>query len=324
MANYQFSSDLVADILFRAGEQTDGTSDFAAVALQYLNRAYQALLMGGSEVDPEINEDWWWARKHPPGVINLSPAYDTGTVSATNDNVTLTLSAAPAYSLAGYFFRANGHPDIFRVSAHTAASTSVTLDAAYTGPTDAALTFKFFKAEYDLASDMVRVIAPMRVYQGAYTEVDGTELMSLERDWPLNLIESGPPTQFAFVTETKVRFNTYGPLTSASVPNSIRLEYDYVYRPADLTNSGSEEPIVPWQYRKLLADIAVTLLFVDKNDDRAAAVSQLAKKGLQAMEKEQRSRMINYSRSNGLISPRLNQESRLRRPLRTDSGFIIG
>jgi hypothetical protein len=147
--------------------------------------------------------------------------------------------------------------------------------------------------------------------------------MSLERDAPLQLIQSGPPQRFAFVTETKVRFDTFGPLSTTS-PNLIRLEYDYIYRPADLTNAANEEPIVPRQYRKLLADIALTFLFVDKNDDRASSVSGLAKKGVQSMENEQRSRMINYSRSNGLISPRLNQESRLRRPLRTDSGFIIG
>lgn len=324
MANYQFSSDLVADILFRAGESTDGTSDFAAVALQYLNRAYQALLMGGGEIDPECNEDWWWARKHPPGVVNLTGGYITGTISVTNNSVSGTLSTPPAFSVAGYFLQVGTHPDIFRVAAHTGGAGAITLDAAYTGTTDGAASLRLFKAEYDLAADMVRVVAPMRIYQGGYAEVDGVELMSLERDCPLQLIQSGPPQQFAFVTETKVRFNAYGPISTTSVPNMIRVEYDYIYRPADLTNSGSEEPIVPRQYRKLLADIAVTFLFVDKNDDRASSVSGLAKKGLQAMVKEQRSRMINYSRTNGLISPRLNQESRLRRPLRTDSGFIIG
>lgn len=324
MANYQYTSDLLADILFRAGEETNGSSDFNAVALQYLNRAYQALVMGGSEIDPEANEDWWWAKKHPPGVLNLLPVYDAGTVSVTNNSDAITLSVAPAYSAAQYFFQAGTHPDIFRTIAHTASSTNITLDAAYTGPTNAALPYKLFKAEYELASDLIRAIAPMRVYQGSYSEVDGVELMSLERDWPLNMIQSGPPVEFAFVTETKVRFNTYGPTSTAS-PNLIRLEYDYIYRPADLTNSSAtEEPIVPRQYRKLLADIALTFLFVDKNDDRASSVSGLAKKGLQAMTNEQRSRMINYSRSAGLITPRLNQESRLRRPLRTDSGFIIG
>ena len=80
MANYTFSSDLVNDILFRAGEPIDGTSDFDSVALQYLNRAYQSVWSGGSEILPQINEQWWWLRKDDQGVLTLNPVIDTGTV----------------------------------------------------------------------------------------------------------------------------------------------------------------------------------------------------------------------------------------------------
>lgn len=323
MANYQFSADLIADILFRAGEPTDGTSDFDAVALQYLNRAYQALVLGGGEVDPEINEDWWWARKHPPGVLNLTPEITTGTISATNNSTSATLTSAPTPSVAGYFLRIGDHPDIFRISAHTAATTALTLDAAFTGETISGATYSLFRSEYDLASDVLRVVSPMRIYQGRLCEVDGVELMSLERDYPLREIQAGPPLQFALVTESKVRFSHFGPASDLA-PNMIRVEYDYTYRPADLTDSGSEEPIVPRNYRKLLCDIALTFLFVDKNDDRAPSVSGLAKKGLQAMFKEQRSRMVNYSRNYGALYPRPEKRTSFRHPLRTDSGFILG
>lgn len=323
MANYQFSADLIADILFRAGEPTDGTSDFDAIALKYLNRAYQALVMGGGEVDSDINEDWWWARKHPPGVLNLIPEITLGTLTATNNSTSITFTNAPAASVVGYFIRIGDHPDLFRIATHTAAATAATLDAAFTGTTGASQTFHLFKAEYDLASDVVRVISPMRIYQGTLSEVDGTELMSLERDHPLREIQAGAPLQFALVTERKIRFSHYGP-ASDTTPNMIRVEYDYIYRPADLTDSGSEEPIVPLNYRKLLTDIALTFLFVDKNDDRASSVSGLAKKGLQAMENEQRSRMVNYSRNYGTLYPRPEKRTSFRHPLRTDSGFIIG
>jgi len=323
MANYQFSADLVSDILFRAGEMTDGSSDFSGVALQYLNRAYQALILGGGEVSPENNEDWWWAKKQPPGVINMTSAIDTGTLTATNNSTAITFSSAPAVSVAGYFIRMTGHPDIFRIAAHTAATTSATLDSVFTGTSGAGQAFTCFKTEYDLPADCIRVMAPMRIYQGDVDEVEGVELSILERDWPMAQIQSGPPSQFAYATETKLRFNTYGP-RALSTPNMIRLEFDYIYRPADLTNSGSEEPIVPRMYRKLLADIAVTFLFLDKNDDRAGAVSQVATDGIRAMVREQRSRMINYGRKTGKIITRPEQTARLRRPLRTDSGVIIG
>lgn len=325
MANLTFTSDLLADILFRAGEPTSGTSDFNAVALIYLNRAYQALVMGGGEVDAEINEDWWWAKKQPPGVINLESSYTSGTVSVTNNSASITLSAVVAGSRAGWFFRVEGHSDIFRVIAHTGGTAAMTLDAPFTGSTNAATTYRLFKAEYDLASDVLKVMSPMRVYQGTLSEVDGVELMALERDWPLRDINAGPPLQFALSTESKVRFSHYGPPDTTSVPNLIRLEYDYIARPPDLTSPGTtEEPIVPKQYRKILSDIALTFLFVDKNDDRASMVSGLAKKGLNAMMNEQRSRMVRYSRTFGKLNPRPGQMTTWRHPLRTESGFILG
>lgn len=323
MANYTFSQDLVNDILFRAGEGTDGSSDFQAVALQYLNRAYQALVNGGSEIDPNVQEDWWWARKDPPGVLNLVASITTGTVNVTNNSTSITFSSAPAISVAGYFFRVNDQPDVFRIASHTAASTSATLDAAYTGPNAAAAAFKLFKTEYTLPADLIRIISPMRIYQGVEAEVDGVELTALERNWPIREIESGPPTQFAMVGETKLRFNKYGPVSGAT-PNMIRVEFDYIYRPLDLTNSASEEPVVPRQYRRMLADIAVVFLFVDKNDDRASPISQVAKQGLQAMANEQRKRMVNYSRNYGRILARQERTNKHNRPLRTDSGVIIG
>lgn len=322
MANYKYSSDLVADILFRAGESSNGSSDFDAVALQYLNRAYQALVMGGGEVDSECNEDWWWARKYPPGVLNLTPSLIDGTATVTNGSVSITLSSPPSFAATNYFFQTTDHPDIFRTALHLPFGSSVTLDAAYTG-SSGTKSYRLFKAEYDIAADSIRVIAPMRVYQNSASEIDGVELSSLERDCPLSHIESGTPSQFAFITESKVRFNRFGPLANTS-PNLIRVEYDYVYRPDDLTGGTTEEPIVPRQYRKLLADIALTFLFVDKNDDRAVLIASLAKKGLQAMVREQRSRMINYSRSLGTITPRLNKSSKYVRPLRTENGTIIG
>lgn len=325
MANYQFSADLVNDILYRAGEGTDGSSDFQAVALQYLNRAYQSLVLGGSEIKPDCNEDWWWARKYPPGVINILSEITAGTVTCTNNSTAITFSSAPASSVAGYFFKIGNpnHPDVFRIAAHTGGSTSATLDAAFTGTTGAGKTYRLFKLEYDLPADAIRIIAPMRIYQGDVDEVEGCELSVLERDWPLSQIQSGPPSLFAYVTESKIRFNNYGP-RAGDTPNMVRVEFDYIYRPADLTNSASEEPIVPRNYRKLLSDIAVTFLFLDKNDDRAVTASQIATDGVKAMEREQRSRMISYGRKTGKIISRPEQTARLRKPLRTTSGVIIG
>lgn len=324
MANYKFTADLIADVLFRASEPTGSspTSDFAAQTLIYLNRAYQVLYLGGAEISNDLNEDFWWAKKTPPGVLNLAPNI-TGNVSVTNGSTSITFSASIASSVAGYHIRMDGYPDIYRIATHTGGTAAATLDGAYTGPTNASISFTLMKLEYDLPADCIRIMAPMRISQGAETFVDGTELASLERDYPLSQIQAGPPTQFAYVSESKIRFNKSGPVAGA-VPNAVRVEFDYIYRPADLTSPGTaEEPIVPIHYRKVIADIALTFLFVDKNDDRAQAIASVAKRGLSGMVAEQRSRMVNYSRSLGVILPRTSR-NRNRFPLRTESGFIIG
>ena len=95
MSNYQFSADLVNDILTRNGELTDGTSDFDARALELLNRAYQALWMGGTEIDPTINEEWHWLKADPPLTLLLLPVVNSGTVSVTNNNTSITFSTGP-------------------------------------------------------------------------------------------------------------------------------------------------------------------------------------------------------------------------------------
>ncbi len=318
MSNYTTSADLIDAILDDAGELTDGTSDFNSMALRQLNRAYQAICMGGSEIDPQINEDWLWLRKDPPGVLTLKPVIETGTVSVTNNNTAVTFSSAPTDSVAGYFLQTDGGGDIFRISAHTASSTSATLDAVYTQITDASAAYTLFKLEYDLATDVLRLLSPMRVYN-TRDYIDGMTLPALEREWPLRLVATGVPRAFAQLTETKVRFSHGGGTSSTDL---IRVEYDYLRRPDDLADD-SAEPVVPRQFRKTLADLALYFLFIAKNDSRADTFGLLAKNGLRAMAHENRKRMA-VMRSNGHIFPRAGDTPASLEILRTNSGLIIG
>src|SRR3990167_9792805 len=77
---------------------------------------------------------WKWREKRQ--VINTVAKITTGTVSLTNGSTTVTFSSAPTVSVAGYVLlmttdtKDSGVAP--RISAHTASSTSATLDAAYT------------------------------------------------------------------------------------------------------------------------------------------------------------------------------------------------
>lgn len=326
MANYTTNADLIADILFRAGELNDGSSDFAAVSLRYLNRAFQALWSGGSELNPDIHEAWWWLRSDMPGVLTLdTPITDAGTnprtALVTLSSTMVTLSAAANRDLTGWFIKFAAD-DLFRVQSHTPGSATLLLDSPYTGETAAASVTTIFKLEYDLATDLMYVLSPMRVYKDGIDFVVGSELYELEQEFPPSLIPNGTPQKFAMVGAQKVRFSHYG----SENPTYTRVDYDYLKIQADLENT-LQECIVPRQYRKTLCDYALLFLFADKNDGRAGDAGKLAKAGLEAMVKENRTRKGRAQSLSGHISPRATGilgNNNTRGPLRTSSGLIIG
>ena len=317
MSNYRYTADLMADVLFRSGEKIDGSSDFDAAALRYINRAYQAVWMGGSEFDSTINDTWWWLRNE--ATIIMDTPISTGTVSVTNGSTSVTLSSAPAASMTNWFFKVSDEANVFRVSQHIAGNTGVTLEATYTGSTNATATYSLFKMEYDLPSAAIKILDPMNAYKDSRHEISGTSLRDIESTWPLNLVEAGVPSKFAMVDSNTIRFNRSG---TTDATNGVKIDYNYLVRPDDLTDSGAEEPLVPLEYRRLLADIALFWLFADKNDDRASGVGSAAKALLRAMSRENRSRWANWG-DYATIRPRLSRPERIR-PLRTETGLIIG
>jgi len=157
MANFLSTKDLVDGALDRVGELTDGTSDFDSSALKYVNSVYQSVIAGGSEFGIEIGEDFYWARANRPIVITLEPKHTTGTISLTNGSTSGTFSSAPTDSLADWHIKADGRSEVFKIAAHTASNTSFTLDAAYTGDTGAALSYKAFKLDYEIFSDLINI-----------------------------------------------------------------------------------------------------------------------------------------------------------------------
>lgn len=327
MANYQLTADILDDVEFRSGELLDGSSPLEGGILQFINRAYNSLVMGGAEFNDGESEEWWWLHKDPPGTLVLESPVTAGSVTVTNNLNTITLTSAPAASKATWFFKVDNHADVFRVLTHTGGSGSMVLDSVYTGVSGSALTYKLFKLEYTLASDVIRVIAPMVIQAAGRESIEGVELVTMSRDYPLTYIEPGTPNQFANVTDTKVRFNRYGITTNGGL---IRVEYDYLVRPPILTNAANEEPLVPLQYRQLLADIAYYYLFQAKSKgttedaNKLANIGNLVKCGVQAMSNEQHHRMIVHGGMLGKIQARQDNLIRFNRPLRTESGVIIG
>jgi hypothetical protein len=312
VSNLTFTSELLDDILRRAGETTSGNSKYEARTLIYLNRAYRSLAQGGLEFDNKKVRDWWWL--HTQGNLVLQPIRNTGTVSVTQNNATATLSATVASDLDNYFFKVTGWPDVFKISAHTAGSASLALDSVYTGDTNATATYTLFKLDYDLAADFARLVTPFRRSQSSEDEVFSISLREFNDQNPLGSLRDGSPDRFTFVDQNTVRFNARGDADG----DYIRLDYFYIKTVTDLTDSTTEEPLVPIQHRHVLADLGLYFLLMDKESPKVQGILAQAKSGLQAMHMEQDSRMAKIGFP-GRILPR--GGGRSKKQLRTSSDW---
>jgi len=311
MANYRYTADLIDSALFAANEATDGTSDYEAKALEYINRAYQSLIAGGAEFTGEGPEDWWWLKK--TGILTLQPG-QTGTMVATQDSAAITFDLAPAASLLGWYLKTDD-ADIYKIGAHTGGQTAATLDSPYNGESGSK-NWEAFNLDYSLAADFVTMLDPLRAFRlniAGEFRITSSDRDAMEQQWPTANLDEGLPTRFTMLDENTIHFNR-------SAPERMRVEYDYLYLPADLTNSGSEEPVVPFIHRKVLADICATYILNDKDDTKANNMGLIAKKGVEAMVAENRQK---WSRTGkvGIIYPR--QGRRTRSALRTATGTVF-
>lgn len=336
MANYTLNSDLVDDVLFRCGEATDGTSDFQDAAVRYLNRCYHGIWRGGGALVPGMHIDWWWLRKFGSGQLTLLPVFDDGTVQVTNGSTTITFSSAPQrdavnISVQGAFFKTTAHADVFRITSHTSGMTTAMIDSMYTGDDDTAATFRAMFLDYAVASDVMSLVSPMRVYQDAQVLIEGIDPDNLWMKWPLNECSPGIPVNFADVGINSsgyrtVRFSHYGGTTDDDL---IRLDYEYLYQPSTDIADDSNQVAMPREWRYVLCDWACYFLMLDKEDSRAPAVLQQATAGMTAMatadtaeKTKSKGKHGQFTSSFGRIIAR-GGTAVPRGPLRTENGFII-
>ena len=325
MSNYLYTSDIKADALWRADEPTDGTSDFDSKVMDYINRAYQAVWEGGSEIVPDVREDWIWLYKK--GILTHTPAFNLGTITVTKNSTALTFSQVPvdaqsnAISVQGWYLMGIGALDAMVIASHTSGQTNATLDSPWT-VASGSYSFQCFNLEYDLNSDVMELMSPMWVrttiqsFPWDPAKVAGMDLEAIRTMWPLDRIVAGVPSAFALIADRRIRFNTY-PV------DLLRVEYDYKMQPADLTNGAQEQPLIPYRFRRILADLACFYLQTDKNDSRAALNFKLGENMLRAMQRDNRNRRMAQDQTYGQIYPRVARMNRMM-PFRTSGGLIVG
>jgi ferredoxin-like protein FixX len=95
---------------------------------------------------------WKWLR----GNIQLTheATVSTGTATIASNSVNVTLSVAPATSKKGFYFKADGYNEIYKIFQHTANSTSVTLDTPFTGTSVSAGGYRIWTDALPLPVDL--------------------------------------------------------------------------------------------------------------------------------------------------------------------------
>lgn len=243
-ANLTFS-----DIQTRVANQlripTTNTSEVAKIAA-LINEVYR---------DVWAVQDWWFLVKR--GVINTVARYDTGTISVTNGSTAATLSSSPAVGLGSFTGRVlltigdvSDNNAVYRISSHTAGSTTITLDAAYTGDDNTTATYKIYQDSYSAPVDLGKLLKPKRYGRSFPMEPIGMGDMA---DIKSSDQSEGKPAVFSLID-----FATTGDPTTARqlvvhpYPDATyRIEFTYKQQ-LNTELSGTTQPLIPDEYRHIL------------------------------------------------------------------------
>ena len=99
---------------------------------------------------------WWWLELKDR-VITYEKV-DTGTVTVTADSTSITFSSGPSVSLAGYYIKLSGYPEIVKIASHSAASTSATLEEAWCLETASGQAFRAWRDYSPLVGTMKDIV----------------------------------------------------------------------------------------------------------------------------------------------------------------------
>lgn len=308
MSDFTTAQDLLKYALRAAGEIDDGNSPLHATALEYLNAAYLKILSGSNEFDLDFGAPFVWARSSK--TLILKPYHETGTITLTNGSTSGTFSSAPSSSLADYDLHPIGNDitDWFLITAHTAATTSFTLDGAFTGETGS-YNYKAIKLRYTIGTTIIRMVEPFRVYRGQVDNNDedkiwGMDINVFRKKFPLRLVEQGIPTYFSEYYNSngtvKVIMNKY-------VDREIKVDLETVDIPTALSDSSMSIPIIPRVNRQILGYLTASMILKDekKQYEDADKFYEWAKVGLKSMVLQNNKKNQQTGKNRGMLLPRI-------------------
>lgn len=253
-----FGLDLLKYTLSFGGQSESTSDDYATQVKAAIRSTYWGIL---------ALEPWSFALASSPGVISTiaKQSVSVSSISGT----TVTLSDTIAATMVGRKFYMTSNQAVYRISAHTAGTATLTLDATYV-ETETSGAGAIFQDEYALNSNCMRLWAPLRLRGGLKGEVDLINDKEFEATYGGTWVSSVGFTEAA----REVRQDSSGNKQIQLAPwsaNAINIEYDYTeFHNLDFTGAGSgDTPKLRKEDRWVIAERALFTLFRNKNDNLA-------------------------------------------------------
>ena len=261
MANFDSYNDVLSWVLSLADMQASG-DDWESETKSAIVRAWDDFMN---------RHPWWFALKFPPGVFLTSDDITnrTLTIVASGTAVAGTLSSTVAIDLDNYKIKPSGKNWAARITAHTAGSASITLDAAPEAIT-AGTACVIFQDEYQLASDLGLFVDGLWRQDGHFVELWAEE--RLRREYPDPPSGGDTPVAFCRLDKRRIRLSHY--------PMAVK-RYEYPYAAVLAQPSGSGDLAIDQNFRHVLADGAAYFAYLFKSDKRASLFKQEFERGIE-------------------------------------------
>lgn len=197
-------------------------------------------------------------------IIQTTPDYTTGTASVSSGSSSVTLSVAPSVSMAERYIKFSSSDNWYRISAHTAATTTLTITPSY-GPSSnfTSGTFTIRRLYYALSSDTEQIInaqlsAPSNRLESlsAYANEPALGMLDIlgapEGYFVGSATESGKPAVSFYPTPDTV-YNVY--MRSKKIVTEL--------------SANTDLPLIPVHYHSTIVNLASYYGFHKLDDNRA-------------------------------------------------------
>ncbi len=273
MAHYDLITglDILHAALLDAGEAASITGKYGDDAKRAVRNAYWSVLS---------HARWPWAMSPTPNVITTYAAQDV-TVSSIS-TATVTLSATIATTMAGRKFYLDANQSVYRISAHTAGTATLTLDATYVESTTTG-SGEIFQDEYAIPATCLRIWDPLWPRGWQWDPITLLDKPMFEQRYGRGAWGFGSgiiehaceihPQAYSAGAKGVTRQIRFAPWSE----DALNIEHDYtMFHDLDFGGSGeTDTPKVPREHRAVIAHFTTSALLLGKDDTKSEVYAQL-------------------------------------------------